>query len=66
MRPHLKKLFFLFKNKLNVRIILGFFLSFAFRTVEDFEDWTNWLFYRAGVGAHVNDSWEAWWNQGHV
>lgn len=31
------------------------------RTVEDFDDWTNWLFYKGGVGVQIDNSWEAWW-----
>ncbi|MCO5597148.1 hypothetical protein L7F22_051223 [Adiantum nelumboides] len=33
------------------------------KTVEDFENWTNWLFSRGGVGVNADDSWEAWWNE---
>lgn len=34
-----------------------------FRTVEDFRDWTNWLFYRGGIGVKGEESWEAWWDE---
>lgn len=34
-----------------------------FRTVEDFRDWTNWLFYRGGIGVKGGESWEAWWDE---
>lgn len=36
------------------------------RTVEDFEDWTNWLFYKGGVAVKTDNSWEAWWVDEHV
>ncbi|KAL0286904.1 UNVERIFIED_CONTAM: Callose synthase 9 [Sesamum calycinum] len=32
-------------------------------TVEDFRDWTNWLFYRGGIGVKGEESWEAWWDE---
>ncbi|PWA86760.1 glucan synthase-like 10 [Artemisia annua] len=32
------------------------------KTVEDFRDWTNWLFYRGGIGVKGEESWEAWWD----
>ena len=35
----------------------------SFRTVEDFRDWTNWLFYRGGIGVKGGESWEAWWDE---
>ncbi|KAI3696996.1 hypothetical protein L6452_29684 [Arctium lappa] len=38
----------------------------SFRTVEDFRDWTNWLFYRGGIGVKgsgAEESWEAWWDE---
>jgi callose synthase len=31
------------------------------KTVEDFEDWTKWLYYKGGVGVKIENSWEAWW-----
>ncbi|KAI5073079.1 hypothetical protein GOP47_0011092 [Adiantum capillus-veneris] len=34
------------------------------KTVEDFDDWTNWLLSRGGVGVNADDSWETWWNEG--
>eukprot|EP00250_Pteridium_aquilinum_P008090 c17661_g1_i2 orf=354-6008(+) len=38
------------------------------KTVDDFDDWTNWLLYRGGVGIKTEESWEAWWEeeQGHI
>ncbi|XP_049931927.1 callose synthase 9 isoform X1 [Nymphaea colorata] len=38
------------------------------KTVEDFNDWTNWLLYRGGVGVKGEESWEAWWDeeQAHI
>ncbi|KAJ7009514.1 hypothetical protein D5086_000117 [Populus alba] len=33
------------------------------KTVEDFRDWTNWLFYRGGIGVKGQESWEAWWDE---
>lgn len=33
------------------------------KTVDDFDDWINWLFYRGGVGVKGEDSWEAWWEE---
>ncbi|KVH96178.1 1,3-beta-glucan synthase subunit FKS1-like, domain-1 [Cynara cardunculus var. scolymus] len=33
------------------------------KTVEDFRDWTNWLFYRGGIGVKGEESWEAWWDE---
>lgn len=39
---------------------VGFHLT---RTVEDFRDWTNWLFYRGGIGVKGEESWEAWWDE---
>ncbi|RRT51007.1 hypothetical protein BHE74_00036057 [Ensete ventricosum] len=33
------------------------------RAVEDFRDWTNWLFYRGGIGVKGEESWEAWWDE---
>lgn len=35
------------------------------KTVEDFEDWTNWLFYKGGVAVKTDNSWEAWWVDEH-
>ncbi|CAK9328068.1 unnamed protein product [Citrullus colocynthis] len=32
------------------------------KTVEDFREWTNWLFYRGGVGVKGEESWESWWD----
>jgi callose synthase len=38
------------------------------KTVEDFDDWTNWLFYKGGVGVKGENSWESWWDeeQAHI
>eukprot|EP01018_Ginkgo_biloba_P028898 Gb_01752 [translate_table: standard] len=38
------------------------------KTVQDFDDWTNWLLYRGGVGVKGEESWEAWWDeeQAHI
>ncbi|WOL05975.1 Callose synthase 9 [Canna indica] len=33
------------------------------KAVEDFRDWTNWLFYRGGIGVKGEESWEAWWDE---
>lgn len=33
------------------------------KTVEDFRHWTNWLFYRGGIGVKGEESWEAWWEE---
>ncbi|KAG6467425.1 hypothetical protein ZIOFF_074747 [Zingiber officinale] len=33
------------------------------KTVEDFGDWTDWLFYRGGIGVKGEESWEAWWDE---
>nr|CAB3499926.1 unnamed protein product [Digitaria exilis] len=32
------------------------------KTVEDFDDWTNWLLYKGGVGVKGDNSWESWWD----
>lgn len=31
--------------------------------MEDFKEWTNWLFYRGGIGVKGAESWEAWWEE---
>ncbi|EPS61436.1 hypothetical protein M569_13361, partial [Genlisea aurea] len=38
------------------------------KTVDDFDDWTNWLMYKGGVGIKGDDSWESWWDeeQSHI
>ncbi|KAH9316294.1 hypothetical protein KI387_024921, partial [Taxus chinensis] len=38
------------------------------KTVKDFDDWTNWLLYRGGIGVRGEESWEAWWDeeQAHI
>ncbi|CAK9232746.1 unnamed protein product [Sphagnum troendelagicum] len=36
------------------------------KTVKDFEDWTNWLFYKGGIGDKGLKSWEVWWNEEHA
>ncbi|KAH7560447.1 hypothetical protein JRO89_XS10G0022600 [Xanthoceras sorbifolium] len=33
------------------------------KIVEDFREWTNWLFYRGGIGVKGAESWEAWWDE---
>ncbi|WZZ62937.1 hypothetical protein YC2023_063044 [Brassica napus] len=33
------------------------------KVVEDFKEWTNWLFYRGGIGVKGGESWEAWWEE---
>ncbi|EFJ07568.1 glucan synthase like 7 [Selaginella moellendorffii] len=33
------------------------------KTVDDFDDWTNWLLYKGGVGVKGEESWEAWWDE---
>ncbi|XP_010535892.1 PREDICTED: callose synthase 9 isoform X2 [Tarenaya hassleriana] len=33
------------------------------KIVEDFKEWTNWLFYRGGIGVKGGESWEAWWEE---
>jgi hypothetical protein len=39
-----------------------------FRTVIDFDDWTNWLFHKGGIGDEGKKSWEVWWDeeQAHI
>ncbi|KAG0601623.1 hypothetical protein M758_11G126700 [Ceratodon purpureus] len=32
------------------------------KTVIDFEDWTNWLFHKGGIGEEGKNSWEVWWS----
>ena len=36
------------------------------RTVEDFDDWINWLLYKGGVGVKGDNSWESWWDEEQV
>ncbi|XP_071712426.1 callose synthase 10 [Rutidosis leptorrhynchoides] len=38
------------------------------KTVEDFDDWINWLLYKGGVGVKGDNSWESWWDeeQAHI
>jgi callose synthase len=38
------------------------------KTVIDFEDWTNWLFHKGGIGDEGKKSWEVWWDeeQAHI
>ncbi|KAK4479931.1 hypothetical protein RD792_012983 [Penstemon davidsonii] len=36
------------------------------KTVEDFDDWTNWLMYKGGVGVKGDNSWESWWDEEQV
>lgn len=46
---------------LNIRDVYA--VTCLCRTVEDFKDWTNWLFYRGGIGVKGEESWEAWWDE---
>ena len=46
-------------------IILMYFVPSP-RTVEDFDDWTNWLLYKGGVGVKGDNSWESWWDEEQV
>lgn len=46
-----------------IRIIIYFVIS---RIVEDFDDWTNWLLYKGGVGIKGDKSWESWWDEEQV
>ncbi|KAG5537090.1 hypothetical protein RHGRI_024510 [Rhododendron griersonianum] len=36
------------------------------KTVEDFDDWTNWLLYKGGVGVKGEHSWESWWDEEQI
>lgn len=36
------------------------------KTVEDFDDWTNWLMYKGGVGVKGDNSWESWWDEEQI
>lgn len=38
------------------------------KTVEDFDDWSNWIMFKGGVGVESESSWEAWWldEQAHL
>lgn len=42
------------------------FLLCMTRTVEDFDDWINWLLYKGGVGVKGDNSWESWWDEEQV
>lgn len=33
------------------------------KTVDDVEDFTNWIFFRGGILVKANQSWEAWWDE---
>ncbi|KAK9734060.1 hypothetical protein RND81_04G111900 [Saponaria officinalis] len=33
------------------------------KTVEDFDDWVDWLLYKGGVGIKGENSWESWWEE---
>ncbi|MCO5572326.1 hypothetical protein L7F22_026079 [Adiantum nelumboides] len=35
------------------------------QTVYDLEDFQNWLWYKGGVLAKADQSWEVWWNEEH-
>ncbi|GMH12090.1 hypothetical protein Nepgr_013931 [Nepenthes gracilis] len=38
------------------------------KTVDDFDDFLNWIWYRGGVFTRADQSWEVWWReeQGHL
>lgn len=38
------------------------------KIVQDFDDWSSWLFYTGGIGLTANMSWESWWEEevGHI
>ncbi|XP_020112888.1 callose synthase 10 [Ananas comosus] len=38
------------------------------KTVDDYDNWTSWLFYKGGVGVKGEQSWESWWDeeQAHI
>ena len=60
---------FLFLRSLVLHIYMSVTLNSAIfinRTVEDFEDWTNWLLYKGGVGVKGDNSWESWWDEEQV
>lgn len=52
----------------NVLVLYKWILWFYYliRTVEDFDDWTSWLFYKGGVGVKGENSWESWWDEEQV
>eukprot|EP00475_Leptophrys_vorax_P015156 TRINITY_DN21504_c0_g2_i1.p1 TRINITY_DN21504_c0_g2~~TRINITY_DN21504_c0_g2_i1.p1 ORF type:complete len:864 (-),score=60.33 TRINITY_DN21504_c0_g2_i1:103-2358(-) len=33
------------------------------KTVADFDDWVEWLWYKGGVGVNGEQSWESWWEE---
>ncbi|KAH7429708.1 hypothetical protein KP509_09G062400 [Ceratopteris richardii] len=33
------------------------------KTVEDFEDFLDWIWYRGGISVKSDQSWEVWWNE---
>jgi hypothetical protein len=58
---------FLGLDKLISTILTLHWLPFPnVRTVEDFDDWTNWLLYKGGVGVKGENSWESWWDEEQV
>ncbi|KAH9740879.1 callose synthase 9 [Citrus sinensis] len=46
-----------------LEVVLLLIVYIAYGVVEDFRDWTNWLFYRGGIGVKGEESWEAWWDE---
>nr|CAB3455580.1 unnamed protein product [Digitaria exilis] len=48
-----------FVKALEVALLLIVYIA----TVEDFDDWTNWLLYKGGVGVKGDHSWESWWDE---
>jgi callose synthase len=58
--------FFLWSVLITMQLVLihgVYTVTCVHRTVEDFRDWTNWLFYRGGIGVKGEESWEAWWDE---
>jgi callose synthase len=47
-------------------LVFSFMTALLIRTVEDFDDWTNWLLYKGGVGVKGDNSWESWWEEEQV
>ena len=60
------------RTSLNFILMTPHFLStqrfplYLLRTIDDFDNWTNWLLYRGGVGVKADDSWETWWEEEQV
>ena len=55
-----------FVRPISEKYTIQSFENVGSRTVEDFEDWTKWLFYKGGVGVKTENSWEAWWLEEQV